>query len=98
MKRPERVKVLGRRFVIAYTKDTLEDGSMGECDVAGHKVTIREGLEPDIERTIIIHEFFHVISDLMGLNLSEKQVEGLETGWYALVRDNPGLARYLMRR
>jgi len=97
--RPAKVKVLGQTFSIQFaTGEPLDEDDLGECSVDKLTLTVRDGLHPEKERLVLVHEIVHAIEDVLGLNLKEKQVEGLETGIYALIRDNPGLLRYLRRK
>ena len=97
--RPAKVKVLGQTFSINYVNGApLEDDDLGECSVDNLTISVRDGLSPEKERLILTHELVHAIEDVLGLRLKEKQVEGLETGIYALIRDNPSPLRYLRRK
>lgn len=97
--RPSKVKVLGQTFTVNYVSGApLEDDDLGECSVDSLTISVRDGLSPEKERLILTHELVHAIEDVLGLKLKEKQVEGLETGIYALIRDNPSLLRYLRRK
>jgi len=97
--RPAKVKVLGQTLTINYVSGApLEENDLGECSVDSLTISVRDGLPPEKERLVLIHELVHAIEDVLGLKLKEKQVEGLETGIYALIRDNPSLLRYLRRK
>ena len=96
--RPTKVKVLGQTFSISYVQgDPLEDDDLGECSVDKLTVSVRDGLPPEKEKLVVVHELIHAIEDVLGLKLKESQVEGLETGLYALIRDNPSLISYLRK-
>jgi len=97
--RPAKVKVLGQTFSISYVNGApLDEDDMGECSVDSLTISVRDGLPPEKERLVLTHEIVHAIEDVLGLRLKEKQVEGLETGFYALIRDNPSLLHYLRRK
>ena len=88
--RPAKVKVMGRNFPIKYVEgECLVGDENGECSVDKMTIYVRDGLEIQLERSTILHETLHAISDLMGLDLTEKQIEGLETGIYQVNSDNP---------
>ena len=48
-----------------------------------------------IDRETLLHECIHLISDLQGLGMTERQVQGLGYGIVALLRSNPVLAAEL---
>ena len=90
MTRPAKVKILGRTFQIKYvTEEPLGKDENGECSVDTMTLFIRDGLVAQQERSVILHETLHAVSDLMGLKLTEKQIEGLETGLFQIAVDNP---------
>ena len=88
--RPAKVKVMGRTFPIKYINGPpLDAGDNGRAEIDTMAIYVREGLEMQLERSTVLHETLHVISDLIGLRLTEKQIEGLETGIYQVNSDNP---------
>lgn len=88
--RPAKVKILGRVFQIKYVEgEPLSKDDNGECSVDTMTLYIREGMVPQQERSVVLHETLHAVSDLMGLKLTEKQIEGLETGLFQIAVDNP---------
>ena len=96
--RPTKIKVLGQTFTINYvTGVPLDEDDLGECSVDTLTISVRDGLSPEKERLVLTHELVHAIEDVLGLKLREKQVEGLETGLYALIRDNPSFISYLRK-
>lgn len=101
IKRPERIKVISKRFTIDYLPegtDPLVDGKMGECDTSGQRICVEEGLTSDTQKEVILHEVLHAVSDEMGIDLSEEQVEGGARGILAVLIDNPGFAKFLLKK
>lgn len=98
--RPTKLRILGRSWEIEYAKETpnLESDEIGCTDSEKQHISIREGLKPEQEKSTLLHESIHAISETLGLNLSEKQVQGLETGLFAMNRDNPRFFPYLKKR
>lgn len=96
--RPRKVSILGRVFKITYViKGPLEDDELGEVDLSTQKMSILEGLSADKERSVVLHEIIHGIDDILDLGLSEEQVNGLENGLFAVMRDNPRVIAYIRR-
>lgn len=82
-----------------YVTDApLEKDEMGLCDLENQSLHVKDGLPAEQERSTLLHEAIHAISDSLGLNLSEKQVQGLETGLFDMNSRNPRLFPYLRKR
>ena len=97
MKRPERLRILGKRWTVTYGPLAAKD-ELGESDLENQALTVKDGLKPEQEQSTLLHECIHAISDSLGLGLSEKQVQGLETGLYDLNISNPRLFGYLRQK
>ena len=99
MKRPKTVRILGRVFKVTYViKGSLADDELGEVDLGKQRIAILEGMAADKERAVLLHEIVHGIDDILDLRMSEKQVEGIENGLFAVLSDNPRLPSYLRRK
>jgi hypothetical protein len=100
-KRPERIKIISKRFTIEYVKEgegELDVDHAGECRTMEQRILIEEGQKPDTQKDTVFHEVLHAISDEMGLELTEEQVSGGAKGVLAVLMDNPSFARYLLRK
>jgi hypothetical protein len=95
--RPTKLKLLGRLWEVEYSLNLGKD-EIGLSDSEKQHITVKEGLKPDQSKSTLLHESLHAISDTLGLNLSEKQVQGLETALFAMNRDNPRFFSYLKRK
>ena len=99
MKRPAKVKVLGKVYAIQYTEGApLADDDDGECDPSNQTITVRTGQSLECEQDTVLHEVIHAIENLQGLKLKHSDVVRLTTAIHALIRDNPGLMAYLRSR
>ena len=99
MPRPKRISILGRNFKVTYViKGGLEDDELGEVDLNKQRIAILEGLAADKERAVVLHEIVHGIDDILDLKLTERQVEGLENGLFAVIKDNPRVIGYLRKK
>ena len=97
--RPASLKILGKKWTVEYVSDLpLEKDEMGQCDLEAQAIHVKDKLKGEQEGSTLLHECIHAISDSLGLNLSEKQVQGLETGLYDLNRSNPRFFSYLRKR
>ena len=75
-----------------------EKDDLGECDLEKQTLTIKDGMKLEQEQSTVLHECIHAISDSLGLNLTERQVQGLETGIYDLNNSNPRFFSYLRKK
>ena len=101
IKRPERIKIISKRFSIAYVPEgegDLTEDKMGLCDTLHQQIWIEEGLEYDTQKETVLHEVLHAISDEMGLELTEAQVSGGVKGILAVLIDNPSFAKFLLKK
>jgi len=99
--RPERIKIISKRFTINYVPEGTEDLSeekMGLCDTLNQTIWIQNDLKEDTQRETLLHEILHAISDEMGLNLAEAQVAGIAIGVLAVLMDNPSFAKFLLKK
>lgn len=88
--RPAKVKVIGKTYAVRYvTGSPLEEGDTGECDYDAAIISIRDGIESQLERSSLLHEVLHALDDQLNLRLTEKQIEGLENGLFQIAVDNP---------
>lgn len=94
--RPAKLKILGKVWSVSYTAMTKDE--LGECDLENQALTVKDGLPGEQERSTLLHECIHAISDSLGLGLNEKQVQGLETGLFDLNSSNPKFFPYLKKR
>lgn len=99
MKRPARLKILGKPYAVSYVNgEPLADDEMGECDDNGQALYIRDGQVLDNEQDTVLHECIHAVDEQMQVGLKEEQVRRLATGLLAVLKDNPFLATYLKRK
>lgn len=99
--RPERIKVISKRFTIHYVPEAtgeLSDEKMGLCDTLNQNIWVQDDLKEDTQRETLLHEILHAISDEMGLNLTEEQVAGTAIGVLAVLMDNPSFAKFLLKK
>ena len=96
MKRPEKVRILGKVFTV--TNGPLDDDLNGECDTDKQTLAIREGQPLESEQDTVLHEILHAIDEAMGLRMREAQVKGSATGLLAVMKDNPSLVSYLRKK
>lgn len=94
MKRPERLRLFGRH----WTVHRVQAEDYGYCDYDRQRIEIAEGATLEVDQDTLLHEIFHAVDNYMGTGLTEEQVRGMATGVLAVLKDNPSLVRYLMRK
>ena len=99
MTRLKACRVIGKTYGISFVQGKpLEDGDLGELDPAKQRISIRKGQPLEQEQDTVLHEITHAIDIEGNLGLQERQVRGLATIFLGVMKDNPGLMRYLMRK
>ena len=105
MKRPQRVRVLGKQFAVAYVpagddalKNAEGEDCLGMCSPARQTVHVEDGQPLETEQETTLHEVMHAIEDAMGLDLDETVISQMSKGLIAVVKDNPSFVRYLMAK
>jgi hypothetical protein len=96
MSRPARLRLLGKRWTVTYC--AMPKDELGECDLERQAIKLKDGMKTEQEQSTLLHECIHAVSDSLGLGLTEKQVQGLETGLYDLNSSNPQFFSYLKKK
>lgn len=96
MKRPTKLRIIGKTYTVSYGSTTpLNEEDQGNCNYQQQEICVREGLGPDEERSTLLHEAIHALAYAMNIKMTEGAVESFEAGLYALLVDNPDLVSYL---
>lgn len=92
-----KVTIFSHDINISYQSPGLwGEGDMGRACVMTQEVLVNDGLPVDTKVSTVIHELTHIISDLISLNMSEEQVDGMSVGLFTLMKDNPGFIKGLL--
>jgi hypothetical protein len=68
-------------------RDRMES-AMGRSDSKNNQISICKELPSDVQEETLLHETIHLISENLGLELKEKQVQGLSVGLYDFLKSN----------
>jgi hypothetical protein len=101
VKRPERIRVLGKRYRFEWKDKILDEKGRplnGQADCDGLLIEILNSLPLDTEQDIVLHEVLHVVEGQMGLNVEDTVIERLATGMLSVLKDNPALVAYLRKK
>jgi hypothetical protein len=97
--RPGVVRVFGRNFYILYS--SLLEGGMTDLGLTHYDeglVNIRNSQHPIEEKDTLLHEFIHVVDQLMGCEMSERQVTLVAHGLIGIFQDNPEFAEFIIKK
>ncbi|MBY4728630.1 MULTISPECIES: hypothetical protein [Burkholderia] len=99
--RPQRVRVLGKRYDITYLPEEQLPDVYGLCHRGEQRIDIRESLPEREEVDTVLHEILHAILYGMGVQLSEaveeKFVLATASGLISVLQDNPQFAKWLVK-
>jgi hypothetical protein len=102
MKRPLRVKIVGKQHTIVYAptghpelKNAEGDALSGAIHHDKQELYVEEGQPLEQEQDTVLHEVFHGVERAMDLDLEETTIRRMATGFLAVIKDNPSLVRYL---
>lgn len=107
MKRPTRIKILGKVYQVLFVPpgtEGLEGDDCGLCDSEKLLLSVKEGQPFQNEQDTLLHEVIHGITHQMDIEkfmgkYEEKIVRTLATGLLAVIKDNPSsLLSYLKAR
>lgn len=78
------MKILEKTYKIIDVEDNqFSNSSMGRSNTRTGEILISSKMPPDIREETILHEVIHILSDTLGIDLSENQVLALSSGLYA---------------
>lgn len=89
MRIPDKVHILGQDYTVKRcAKKDMPAKCLGYCDVNKNIIQLRDTLDGDKLIEIYLHECIHIIDMQMSLDITEKQVNSIAVGVYALLKDN----------
>ena len=83
------IKILGQDFnIVDEPEGSLEKKYVGTVCYKKSEIALERDLLPDVRNSTILHEIIHALDYKLKLDLSEDQVIRLETGLFAVMKDN----------
>jgi hypothetical protein len=100
MKRPERIRILGKPFKVTYCQgsEPLSEDQVGECDPDKQLILIRYGAPLESEQDTLLHELLHALDEATDAKMKETQVKKMATALLAVLKDNPSFCAYLRQK
>lgn len=101
MKRPARIRIIGKVHTVEFLPaghERLTDGEdtfAGRIDHDAQQILMQDGQTLDSEQDTLLHEVMHGVERAMDLEVPETVIHRLATGLLAVMKDNPGFFTYL---
>lgn len=92
------VLLFDRDISVDYARVDDIEGAVGDALWSEQRVRVVTGLELPTEQHTVMHELVHIVSDVLGIELKEQQVQALGFALARLIGDNPHLAAYLAKK
>jgi hypothetical protein len=92
------IEILGNVTDIQWIPQRIMSGAFGEQDLAHAEIRIQDHLRGIQCLDTLLHEIFHVCSDLLHLELTEHQVHNLGMAWAQIFSSNPELLNFIAER
>lgn len=93
MTTPETITVLGLPYRVTVGK--VEE-ARALVDFERLEISLSDSLHPHLRREALLHEVIHACEDAGEFSLKEHQVARLSKTLFAVLRENPGFARWLL--
>jgi hypothetical protein len=94
---PTSINILGKRF-----KLTVVDGNhyedFGEMRSGSQEILINSGQAFEQFRDTVCHEIAHAIEHQVGMDIDHRFIHALGAGFSQILRDNPELTKWLMKK
>lgn len=84
----EVINILGVNYTIEEVEFPGDPLAMGRSNSATGQILLRRDMPESIKRSTLLHEIIHQISDKLGLELTEAQTRGLESGLFPFFKEN----------
>lgn len=98
---PKSVRVMGIPYTIEKQDRITVDGQNADGCITYNVATIQivDGMPIEVERAVVVHEIMHAVFKGQGQNdyqHDEALLEAVAHGVVQVLRDNPGLAEYIV--
>lgn len=90
---PSSLKIVGREYDVIKIEEY--DEKVGGVDFENSTIVVKDGQQRLLEADTLLHESLHIIDEMFQLELTERQVYCITSGFIALLRDNPELVSYI---
>lgn len=92
------IKVMSQKVTVTpCDANGWDTGSFGQYDHGRNEIKIKQDIVKDVADNTTCHELCHVIETMVGIQLTEEQIQALGFGWYTIIRDNPSFVKRLQQ-
>jgi hypothetical protein len=105
MKRPRRVKVLGRTYTIEFLPtgspilvNDDDENCLGRVDHNAQQIAVDDKQVLEAQQDTVLHEVLHAIENTLNLDVEENTIHLFATGVLAVLRENPEVTRFLLSK
>lgn len=92
MKEVCRVNMMSHEIsVCEVDPDIISDGMMGRASIKDQKILIASDMGEDVKNHTFLHELVHLASDILCLEFTEQQVDGISLAFHSLLKDNDSI-------
>lgn len=92
------VEILNEAVDIQWLPQRLMEDALGRCHTDLQEIHLRDNLRALQCLDVLLHEIFHYISDVTGIDLTERQVQALGRSWAQVFQANPELLGFIAER
>ena len=78
MKIPARFKLKGKWINVLWQEGDVKGDAYAEWDPTALTITLSMSMSEQMKEEKFLHEILHAVSDLYGLKITERQVEGMD--------------------
>ena len=83
------LNILDHKFTVKISDPGMwGTGCMGKSCLIKSEILLRNDISKDLLQSTLLHECLHMISDLLQLDLSEAQIDGVGIGFHSLIKNN----------
>ena len=88
MRLPRTVDIGGQKVKVIFKKDLSDKGIylLGLCDYDGNRIVLQKGMPDSKKLAVFCHEYWHFVSNVYGMNLTESKVNNLEVATLRLMQ------------
>ena len=96
------ITILGHTYHISECDPGMWcSNGMGRSDVRRGTIELNIAMTDDVKRSTLIHEVIHQLADILDISSireSESNISALAAGFYTILKDNPELVSWLIKR
>ena len=97
-KQLDNLRILGRDYKITYVPPSaLSVNELGTCNNFSQEICLSLNQSPIEATDTFIHEVFHALDYIVGLDLTEHQVRHLASTFIGVIQDNPEWASWVIQ-